>query len=275
MMLRNTSKLILRRGHTSRQSTPVHIVCSSSSVPRFAAAFSSQAPANESATAESTATAKCPFSTVTAALDISISQQDSRPVPTLKDVPAVPLLGVFVNAIPFIGTWLNDTFYKNPEVTPHNAYDTHYEMYQRYGTFYTTYLPGLGEGLWPKVYMVMDPEEMKKVIRQEGSYPRGGVEGLKPMAKWMKKNGFKLAGAGTDNNGFLGRGETWRKYRNFMQTDLLSPKSASGYVPGVANAAKIASRGVPHYAKDLNTFFNYAAFDMFQSIMFGQVRLNQ
>lgn len=265
MMLRNTSKLILRRGHTSRRS-----------VPRFAAAFSTQAPANDSATAESTATAKCPFSTVTAALDISISQQDSRPVPTLKDVPAVPLLGVFVNAIPFIGTWLNDTFYKNPEVTPHNAYDAHYEMYQRYGTFYTTYLPGLGEGLWPKVYMVMDPEEMKKVIRQEGSYPRGGVEGLKPMAKWMKKNGFKLAGAGTDNNGFLGRGETWRKYRNFMQTDLLSPKSASGYVPGVANAAKIASRGVPHYAKDLNTFFNYTAFDMFQSIMFGQVRrLNQ
>ena len=92
------------------------------------------------------------------------------------------------------------------------------------------------------------------------------------MVKWMKKKGFALAGAGSkDDNGFLGRGETWKKYRTFLQTDLLSPKSARGYVPGVAEAASIASRGVPYYASDLNTFFNYAAFDMFQSIMFGQV----
>jgi hypothetical protein len=234
---------------------------------RLTASFSSHAQGKESG---------CPFGTVNAALDVSnssIQQAKSAPTPTLKDVPAVPFFGAFVNAIPFIGTWLNNTFYKNPEANRHNAYDTHYELYKRFGTFYTTYIPGMGEGLWPKVYIVMDPEEMKKVIRQEGAYPRSLVEGLKPMAKWMKKNGFKLAGAGSsdDNNGFLGRGETWKKYRNFMQTDLLSPTSAAGYVPGVANAAKIASRGVSHYARDLNTFFNYAAFDMFQSIMFGRL----
>ena len=56
-----------------------------------------------------------------------------------------------------------------------------------------------------------------------------------------------------------------------MQTDLLSPKSASGYVPGVATAAKIASQGAPDFAHNLNKFFNYAAFDMFQSVMFGQL----
>ena len=159
-------------------------------------------------------------------------------------------------------------------MTPHNAYTVHNELYQKYGSFYTTYIPGLGSGVYPKVYVVMDPDEMKKVIRQEGSYPRGGVEGLKPMIRWMKKNKFALAGFGSDDandNGFLGRGQTWRRFRNFLQTDLLSPKSAAGYVPGVAHAARIASRGAPKYAADLNTFTNYCAFDMFQAIMFGQV----
>ncbi|KAL3793520.1 hypothetical protein HJC23_007260 [Cyclotella cryptica] len=287
MMLRNSSNAVLRKlsscpsfkAHDGKLVMKTPLVLKSHATTRSTAPFSTQsAPTKEKpiiANASDVSTSKCPFSTVSSTLDAidtaKTDREQSRPVPTLKDVPSVPLLGVFVNAIPFIGDWLNDNFYHNPNVTPHNAYDVHYEMYQKYGTFYTTYIPGIGEGLYPKVYMIMDPEEMKKVIRQEGAYPRGGVEGLKPMVKWMKKNNFKLAGAGSNDNGFLGRGETWRKYRNFMQTDLLSPKSASGYVPGVANAAKIASRGVPYYASDLNTFFNYAAFDMFQSIMFGQV----
>ncbi|KAL7488004.1 hypothetical protein ACHAW6_013598, partial [Cyclotella cf. meneghiniana] len=279
MMLPIASKFVLRK--LSCPSFTVHdgIVYKSLAATRSTVPFSSQSAATKEASViantSDTSTSKCPFSTVSATLDsihpANMGREASRPVPILKDVPAVPLLGVFVNAIPVIGDWLNDNFYRNPIVTPHNAYDVHYEMYQKYGTFYTTYIPGMGEGLYPKVYMIMDPEEMKKVIRQEGAHPRGGVEALKPMIKWMKKNHFKLAGAGTNDNGFLGRGETWRKYRTFMQTDLLSPKSASGYVPGVANAAKIASRGVPYYAADLNTFFNYAAFDMFQSIMFGQL----
>ena len=67
------------------------------------------------------------------------------------------------------------------------------------------------------------------------------------------------------------RGETWRRIRTFLQTDLLSPSSANGYVPGVASAAKIASRGARESASDLNTFLNHAAFDMFQTIMFGQL----
>ena len=218
-MLCNPSRSLLRRAIASsnaRLGTPTQ-----KDLPAWLpATFSTKATAaNESsATASTTITtdtnngstnAKCPFSTISASWD-GIDSDSTRPVPTLKDVPAVPVLGIFVEAIPFIGEWLSKTFYKNPSFTPHNAYDMHQELYQKYGNFYTTYIPGIGEGVWPKVFMLMDPEEMKKVIRQEGAYPRGGVEGLKPLIEWMKKNDFKVAGAGSEaDNGFLGS-RSWR-----------------------------------------------------------------
>ena len=174
-----------------------------------AAAFSTNATTNTNA--------KCPFtgkasnqrghSTLEAPLQDTTS---TKVHPELKDVPNVPILGIFVSAVPWIGNFLNTHFYQNPVMGPDNAYDFQYALYEKYGTFYASYIPGLGEGLYPKVYMVMDPHEMKKVIRQEGAFPRGGVEGLKPMTKWMKKNHFAIAGGSSgEDAGFMGRGETW------------------------------------------------------------------
>ena len=84
-----------------------------------------------------------------------------------------------------------------------------------------------------------------------------------------------LAGTGdksdVDGLGFFGRGDTWRRLRTFLQTDLLSPQAARGYVTGVAEAATVASSAAPLHASagTLNDFLNHAAFDMFSAIFFG------
>jgi len=145
-----------------------------------------------------------------------------------------------------------------------NVYEFYSTLNERFGNFYTIDLPGIG-----KVHTLNEPSEMMKVLRQEGSYPRGGVSALAPFIKWGKSRGMVLMDG--DDNGFFGQGETWRTTRTFLQSDLLSPQAARGYVPGVIEAAQIASKGAPHYADDLNLYLNYCAFDMFQTIMFGEL----
>jgi len=128
-----------------------------------------------------------------------------------------------------------------------------------------------------EVHTLVEPAEMIKVLRQEGSYPRGGIATLTPFIRWAKERKLLLVqGDGVtpeDENGFFGRGEKWRTARTFLQSDLLSPQAAKGYVPAIVEAARIASRGAPYYAKrnDLNTYLNYCAFDMFQTVMFGEL----
>ena len=125
--------------------------------------------------------------------------------------------------------------------------------------------------------MLTDPNEMQKVIRQERGkqpYPRGIVESEWPLVDWLHNKG-SILGKGTneaeDKIGFAGRGETWKRIRTFMQTDMLSPQSANGYIPIMAEAATLASRGAPASSKDLNGFANRCSFDLFTAMMFGSL----
>uniref|UniRef100_A0A7R9WI71 Cytochrome P450 n=1 Tax=Pseudictyota dubia TaxID=2749911 RepID=A0A7R9WI71_9STRA len=189
--------------------------------------------------------------------------------PELTKVPSMPVFGSFFVAVPFIGDRLS-TFMGIPIMTAGNAYEFYPEMRRRFGDFYALDIPGIGSGPRGTCVVLNDPAEMIKVVRQEGSHPRGGVESLFPFQSWMRSRGMAAAGKG-DDPGFMGRGDTWRRLRTFLQTDLLSPQAARGYVPGVAEAAAIASRGANSYRENLNDFFNYAAFDMFTSVFFGQL----
>jgi cytochrome P450 len=74
-----------------------------------------------------------------------------------------------------------------------------------------------------------------------------------------------------EDGGFFGRGDDWKSIRNFLQTDLLSPQSAAGYIPGVIIAVELASKGAPQSQNDLNSYLNRCAFDMFCSVMFGEL----
>ena len=151
MMLRNAA-LQIRSQRVASRSLPL----------RLSASFATRAAASESA-------GKCPITGASSSSSnsrghSSVALGDAAAPPQLKDVPAVPIFGAFVTAVPGIGQWLNDTFYKLPEIKADNAYEYHTQMYERFGSFYTTYIPGLGaEGLYPKVYMVMDPG--KKTMR--------------------------------------------------------------------------------------------------------------
>jgi cytochrome P450 len=72
-------------------------------------------------------------------------------------------------------------------------------------------------------------------------------------------------------SGLMGRGEEWKRIRTFMQTDLMQPESARGYVPGMVEAARLASAGAPASADDLNNYLGRCAFDLFSTIMFGEL----
>ena len=56
-----------------------------------------------------------------------------------------------------------------------------------------------------------------------------------------------------------------------MQTDLLHPSAAKGYVPGMIRACQIASEGAPLFAKNMKEFTGFSSFDMFSSVMFGEM----
>jgi len=187
----------------------------------------------------------------------------------LQEVPSWPIIGSFFSIIPGIGQRIS-AYYDVPTAEKGNAYEFYSTLHRRFGNFYKIIIPGLGE-----IHTLVDPSEMIKVLRQEGSYPRGGVATLTPFIRWAKERKLHLVqgdGSPEDENGFFGRGEKWRTARTFLQSDLLSPQAAKGYVPAIVEAARIASQGAPYYAEgDLNTYLNYCAFDMFQTVMFGEL----
>jgi hypothetical protein len=65
-------------------------------------------------------------------------------------------------------------------------------MNAEYGNFYSVGMPGLGTGLYATVYMVTDPEEFVKIVRQEGTYPSGAIENQWVSKAWVKSRGWKI-----------------------------------------------------------------------------------
>lgn len=164
-----------------------------------------------------------------------------------------------------------------PVFDPAKFYDFYPENRRRFGDFYLFGFPGLGKGRDGEMYVLTDPNEMQKVLRQEKGthpYPRGIVETEWPLIKWLKEQGSPL-GLGTDGeadaDGFMGRGETWKRLRTFLQTDMLSPQAAKGYIPGMVEAAEFASKGAPASTADLNAYTNRCSFDLFCSLMLGEM----
>ena len=232
--------------------------------------FSTKSTSTAESSTNKEGASKCPFSQVrdlssdsSAAFNphnTATSYSDQNP--TLELVPSWPVIGSFFSIIPGIGESVSK-YYNVPEMLPNNVYDFYSDLNKHYGDFYSITIPGIGT-----IHCINDPNEMIKVLRNEGAYPRGGVSSLQPFIKWSKDRNLTIA-AGEDN-GFFGQGETWRTVRTFMQSDLLSPQAAKGYVPAIVEAAQDASKAAPYYEDDLNTYLNYCAFDMFQTVMFGE-----
>ena len=180
--------------------------------------------------------------------------------------------------LPYLGSIIPQ-YSGAPQFDPTKFYDFYPEMRRRFGDFYKMGFPGLGKGRDGEMYVLTDPTEMHKVLRQERGtlpYPRGIIEAEWPVIKYFKQIGSPL-GVGTneeaDKDGFMGRGETWKRLRNFLQTDMLSPQAAKGYIPGMVEAAELASKGAPASCSDLNAYTNRCSFDLFCSLMLGELTM--
>ena len=176
-----------------------------------------------------------------------------------------PLL-THVPSLPFVGSTI-PSYSGIPQMGAGNDFDFWVKVRKKFGEFYTIGMPGFGNGLHGTTHVVTDPKEMAKVIRSEGKYPSGIVQQQWVLKKVMKEASHPLTSG--EQDGFFGRGTDWKRHRTFLQTDLLSPQAAAGYLPGVIHAAELASRGAPASNNDLNTYLNHCAFDMFCTVMFG------
>lgn len=179
-------------------------------------------------------------------------------VPQLKEV----------KALPFVGSVL--PFYSDVPATIEQPFAFWPEMRRRHGDFYTMGLPSMGDKSDSRsiVHIVTDPKEMFKVVRSGGAYPSGLISSFWPNIKWSKDN--KLALVDGDENGLFGQGEDWKRLRTFLQTDLLHPEAARGYIPGMLQASQLASKGAPASSEELNNYLSRVSFDLFSTIMFGE-----
>jgi cytochrome P450 len=178
--------------------------------------------------------------------------------PMLTQVPSLPFIGTLFH--PYSGT---------PKFNIFDSYNYHKECYKRFGDFYTLGLPGLGTGLHGTVHITTDPNEMAKVIRSEGAYPSGVLENFWYLHKVLKDTGSVLVDG--DDYGLFGSGERWKRQRTFLQEGMLDPKAAKRFIPGIMEAARLASKGAPAKSSKVNEFLNYCSFDMFNTFMFGEL----
>jgi cytochrome P450 len=136
------------------------------------------------------------------------------------------------------------------------------ELHDKYGSFYSFGFPGLGKGWHGTLYVIDDPHEMLKVLKMEGTYPSGIIQGQWPISSWVEGKGLRFYE-------FYGRDEGWKRYRSFLQRDLLSPQDAKEYLPAILEGAKYASQHAPTHGHDFNRYLNYCALDMFSMVLFG------
>ena len=185
----------------------------------------------------------------------TVDSNNSEAYPKLQHVPSYPYVGSMIPQLSGV-----------PANMLTDGYKFWMDVHKEYGDFFTFGFPSLGaKDLKGTVHMITDPREMVKVVRSGGKYPSGIVEIMWVNVKWtdarnrLTKSLFKT-------------GPEWKRMRSFIQTDLMQPQAANGYVPAMIEAAKIASDGVPAYAEaDMKKFFTRCAFDLFCGVMFGEI----
>jgi cytochrome P450 len=186
------------------------------------------------------------------------SEDASSGTVEFQEIPQLPGVGSMV-------PWWSDI----PAVNLKRIYNFFPAVREKYGTFYSMGFPGIGDGANGHVIVLGDPNEMLKVIRHESAYPSGFIQQEWATVKWLK-NAHSPIVEGKDD-GFFGSGETWKRLRTFLQTDLLSPVAAKGYVPGMIKAAQLASQGAPHSPDTMKDYVQRCSLDLFSTVMFGEL----
>jgi len=163
----------------------------------------------------------------------TLAAPDSN-APELVKVPTLPLLGSLYTR--YSGT---------PKHSTNNVHQFWPEMRRRFGDFYSFGMFGLGVGWHGTLHVIQDPNEMAKLLRKEGQYPAGTAEYAWPAVRYFDSRNIS---AGS----LIKNGAEWKRIRNFVQTDLLSPASAQRYLPAALEAAESISRGAPYFSNRMN-----------------------
>jgi len=147
------------------------------------------------------------------------------------------------------------------------AYDWWVTNNEKFGNFYSIGLPGMGKDMYGTTFVVTDPNEYMKVLRKEGQHPFGAIMAEWPFIKYYADNGDRPGCSA--GRALFAQGDKWQRVRRFMQTDLLSPAAAKGYVPAMIKACELASKGAPLHSKNMNNYTPQCSFDMFSAVAFG------
>lgn len=207
----------------------------------------------------------------------STSSQQNKKDASTKVVEEKKKL-LHVPKLPFVGSILPFSL-GSPKFNRSDIYTHFRQCREKFGEFYSIGVPGIGKGVNGLVYATNDPDAMMKVIRSESkgrTYPRGGVQLLWPVKYMLEKTGDSLYNYDEKTNkkdyGLFDNSARWKTLRTFLQTDMLNPKSAKGFVPAIVVAAEYASNAADLITEgnNLDNYFNICAFDMFNSFMFGE-----
>eukprot|EP00568_Trieres_chinensis_P008433 CAMPEP_0183293178 /NCGR_PEP_ID=MMETSP0160_2-20130417/1960_1 /TAXON_ID=2839 ORGANISM="Odontella Sinensis, Strain Grunow 1884" /NCGR_SAMPLE_ID=MMETSP0160_2 /ASSEMBLY_ACC=CAM_ASM_000250 /LENGTH=592 /DNA_ID=CAMNT_0025454253 /DNA_START=37 /DNA_END=1815 /DNA_ORIENTATION=- len=217
----------------------------------------------------------CPFSTAPETLKFENTVAEQSPKPEALKTSASNKLGCpvlrHVPSLPFVGSMIPE-YSGLPKFTLEDQYENNNVIRKKFGNFITLGFPTFGTGYHGTLYSIYDPNEMMKVVRNEGDKPSGIVEKLWAWRRALKDSGSALVSLREDGEydyGLFDRGDGWKRQRTFLQTGMLDPRAARDFVPGIVEAAEQASQAAPAHASDVNEYLNYTAFDMFCSFMFG------
>jgi len=173
--------------------------------------------------------------------------------PKKFEVPSLPYIGSMISPLSGIS-----------EFKPDKSYDFWTENKKKFGDFYSVGLPSIRTDIYGTLHILTDPREMHKILRKESSIPYGAIDIDWPIFYNLREKKAPLAN-------FDQRDLNWQRQRRFLQTDLLSPQASKGYVKGMVEAAKIASKGAPIHSNNITEYMSYVTFDLFSTIMFGEL----
>jgi len=120
---------------------------------------------------------------------------NSTVTPSANNVSECPVTGtvkqhpklVKTKTLPFFGSsisWYSQT----PEFDRFDMYMYSRKMREKFGEFFSFGRLPMGSGLHGTIHVLIDPEEMLKVVRSEGAYPSGAVSNLWLFRRLLKNN---------------------------------------------------------------------------------------
>ncbi|KAL7464025.1 hypothetical protein ACHAXS_004367 [Conticribra weissflogii] len=135
-------------------------------------------------------------------------------------------------------------------------------MYREFGPVYGMSILGDDE------IVVCDPVIFGSILRQEGKFPIGAAEGVSTFTDYYKENNLTVAMRGASN------GPEWWEWRDSLNADMFAAWDT--YMPAIAETCRkisdVAGDEVPKNIAFVD-FISRAAFDMFETVMYGSSSL--